>query len=90
MQVHERTGKLDEALEEIAVGAGAILKPQRLEDVVCLVELLIVEAAQVADEVRVVFAGLDALDALHQRRDLVILFAHQRSLAGKNSAIKSS
>ena len=87
MQVHERTGKLDEALEEIAVGAGAILKPQRLEDVVCLVELLIVEAAQVADEVRVVFAGLDAL---HQRRDLVILFAHQRSLAGKNSAIKSS
>ena len=85
--MHERTGKLDQALEEIAVGAVTILEPQRLEHVVCLIELLIVEAAQVADEMRVVFAGLDAL---HQRRDLVILFAHQWSLAGKNSAIKSS
>ena len=73
--------------EEIAVLAVAILKPQRLQNVVSLVKILLVETANVSGEVWIVRASLHAFQ---QRRNLVILAAHQRSLAGKNSAIRSS
>ena len=87
LQVHKRASKLDQALEEIAVRAVSILKPQRLQDIVCFVKFLLVETSKVSSKVGVVRTSFHTFQ---QRRNLVILAAHQRSFAGKNSAMRSS
>ena len=87
LEMDKTAGELDQALEEIAVRAVAILKPQRLQDVVCLVKFLLIETAKVPSKVGIVRT---CFHTFQQRRNLVILAAHQRSLAGKNSAMRSS
>ena len=85
--MHKRACKLNQTLEKITVWTVAILEPQRLQNIVRLVKIPFVETANVSGEVWIMRTSLHAFQ---QRRNLVILATHQRSLAGKNSAIRSS
>ena len=85
--MHKRAGKLNHTLEKITVRTVAILEPQRLQNIVRLIKIPFVKTANVSGEMWIMRTSLHAFQ---QRRNLVILATHQRSLAGKNSAIRSS
>jgi len=73
LQMNERPGQLNEALEKISVRPPPIRQPQLFEHIVSLVEQLVVKTIEVTEIVRIELLSLKRRYAL---RDLSALLAH--------------
>ena len=71
--MHERAGKLDQALVKRAVWSLPIFQPDMLEDFVRLVKKLAVETVKIADVVLVEFVSLVLFN---QRGDAFVFATH--------------
>lgn len=78
LQVDKRAGKLNQAFVKISIRAMPIRQPKFFQNIVRFVELLSVEAIEVAEIVCAEFATLKGRDALS---DFSAFFTHAQILA---------
>ncbi len=73
LQMHKRTGELNQAFVKRAVRAVFIVQPDVLEDFVRLVKKLVIKAMEIAD---VILVELVSLMLLHQLGDAFVFATH--------------